>query len=205
MWQQEYPGLARPDFEFVAIAVDPGGADDARPYVQAAGATFPVLVDAGGVSSAALGFKVVPNGLLVDEGGVVRYRKDGAFSILEPADRETVRRFAQGDDPGPGPEPVAPAYELDPVARELVTTKMDLGRALLELGQRDEAIARWREAVHLDPENKTIRKAVWAIEHPDRFHPTIDNGWQAAQFERERADEIAAGICGPDGCPLPSR
>ena len=62
MWQQEYPGLARPDFEFVAIAVDPGGADDARPYVEAAGATFPVLVDAVGTSSIELGFTVVPNG-----------------------------------------------------------------------------------------------------------------------------------------------
>ncbi len=25
----------------------------------------------------------------------------------------------------------------------------------------------------------------------------------AAQLERERAAEVAAGICGPDGCPVP--
>lgn len=205
MWQQEYPGLARPDFEFVAIAVDPGGADDARPYVEAAAATFPVLVNSVGASSIELGFTVVPNGLLVDEVGVIRYRKDGGFSNAQPRDLEAVRRFANGEDPGPGPERAPAPYELDARSRELVATKMELGRALFALGRRDDAIARWREAIHLDPENKTIRKPIWAIEHPERFHPVIDEAWQGEQFERERAEEIATGVCGPDGCPLPSR
>jgi hypothetical protein len=40
-------------------------------------------------------------------------------------------------------------------------------------------------------------------EHPEKFHPTIDVDWQRGQLTRERADEIAQGICGPDGCPLP--
>jgi hypothetical protein len=205
VWQREYPGLARPEFEFVSIAVDPGGAEDARPYVEAAGATFPTLIDAAGVSSLALGFTVVPNGVLVDEAGIVRFRKDGGFSNAKPRDLEAVRRVARGEDPGPGPEPVAPAYELDALSRELVATKMELGRALFALGRREEALARWREAVHLDPENKTIRKAIWGIEFPERFHPVIDDAWQQEQFERERAEEIAAGYCGPDGCPIPAR
>jgi hypothetical protein len=204
VWQQEYPGLARPDFEFVSIAVDPGGPEDPRPYVEAAGATFPALVDARGASSVALGFTVVPNGVLVDETGVVRFRKDGGFSNAKPRDLEAVRRFARGEDPGPSPEAAAAPYELDALSRELVATKMELGRALFALGRRDEALARWREAVHLDPENKTIRKAIWGIEHPERFHPVIDDAWQREQFEHERAEEIAAGICGPDGCPLPA-
>jgi len=46
--------------------------------------------------------------------------------------------------------------------------------------------------------------SIWAAEHPERFHPTIDAGWQAEQMARERAEEVAAGICGPDGCPLPA-
>jgi hypothetical protein len=32
----------------------------------------------------------------------------------------------------------------------------------------------------------------------------IDFDWQKGQLEQEREDEIAQGICGPDGCPVPS-
>ena len=143
--------------------------------------------------------------MLVDEVGVIRYRKDGGFSNAQSArtSRPSVAS-AHGEDPGPA-RTCAPPYELDARTRELVATKMELGRTLFALGRRDDAIARWREAVHLDPENKTIRKPIWAIEHPERFHPVIDEAWQGEQFERERAEEIATGVCGPDGCPLPSR
>ena len=77
------------------------------------------------------------------------------------------------------------------------------GRALLEAGQRDEGVAAWREALRLDPGNFTIRKQIWSVEHPDKFYPTIDFTWQGVQLTAEREAEIAAGVCGPDGCPLP--
>ena len=207
MWQQIYEGLAdvrgRGAFEFVSIAVDPSGPDAPREFVEAAGAKFPALVDATGLTSAAFGFKVVPNGILLDEDGVIRYRKDGGFSSANSEDRAVVERFARGGDPGTSPEPGAAAYRLSAIEQELVRTKMELGRLLDGAGRRAEAISRWREALHLDPENKTIRKAIWAVEHPERFHPVIDAEWQTEQLARERAQEIAAGICGPDGCPLP--
>lgn len=207
MWQQIYRDLEGPrdagEFEFVAIAVDPGGPEDPRPFVDAAGAAFPVLIDSSGLTSAALRFKVVPNGILLDEEGIIRYRKDGGFSNAHPEDRAAVERWARGEEPGPSPDPGPEPYQLDPLAQELIRTRMELGRMLDAAGRRDEAVARWREALHLDPENKTIRKAIWAVEHPERFHPTIDAGWQADQLARERAEEVAAGICGPDGCPLP--
>jgi hypothetical protein len=209
VWQQIYRDLPGPrdrgSFEFVAIAVDPGGPEQPRPFVEAAGATFPVLVDSTGLTSAALGFKVVPNGILVDEEGIVRYRKDGSFSNANPDDRAALERFARGEDPGASPDGGAQPYQLGALEQELVQTKMELGRLLEAAGRRAEAIARWREALHLDPENKTIRKAIWAVEHPERFHPTIDAEWQVEQLARERDEEIAAGICGPDGCPLPER
>lgn len=45
----------------------------------------------------------------------------------------------------------------------------------------------------------------WMAEHPERFHPTIDFAWQQGLLASERAEEIVASICGPDGCPLPAR
>jgi tetratricopeptide (TPR) repeat protein len=149
-----------------------------------------------------LGFKVVPNGVLVDEEGIVRWAKYGGFAIENAADLAVVARFLAGLDPGPSPT-VDDAYTLGPLERELVATKVRLGRVLLEAGRREEAVAAWREALRLDPGNFTIRKQIWSVEHPEKFYPTINFDWQSVQLAAERAQEIATGVCGPDGCPLP--
>ncbi len=178
------------------------GADAARPFVEAAGAEFPTVVDEHGVLAGLFDFKAVPNGVLVDEDGVVRWAKFGGFSIDKPEDVAAVERFLTGEDPGASPEGGTP-YALGPVERDLVATKLRLGRLLDEGGRRDEAVAAWRDALRLDPENLTIRKQIWAVEHPEKFHPTIDWDWQREQLRAEREREIAEGVCGPDGCPVP--
>ncbi len=140
------------------------------------------------------GFKVVPNGLLVDEAGVVRWAKFGGFSIDDPDDLAAAERFLAGGDPGPSPAADAP-YVLGSLARELVATKVRLGRLLDEAGRRDEAVAVWREALRLEPANFTIRKQIWAAEHPEKFFPTIDFAWQQERLRAEREQEITeAGV-----------
>lgn len=165
---------------------------------------FPTLVDASGALVRVFGFKVVPNGVLIDEAGVVRWAKFGGFSIDRPDDVATVERFLAGDDPGPSPAASEP-YPLAAEERAKVADLVQRGHALLALGRRGDAVAEWREALGIDPGNFTIRKQIWAVEHPEKFYPTIDFAWQSVQLEAERAREIAEGICGPDGCPLPGR
>jgi len=174
----------------------------ARPFVEAAGASFPTVVDEHGALSRLFGFKVVPNGILVDEAGTIRWVKFGGFSIDNRDDVAVVERFLTGQDPGPSPGAETP-YALGPRERELVATKLRLGREILGTGQTAAAVAAWRDALRLDPQNFTIRKQIWAVEHPEKFHPVIDVDWQREQLAAERAREIAAGICGPDGCPVP--
>ena len=94
-------------------------------------------------------------------------------------------------------------YALGPLERELVMTKLQLGRVLLDGGRIEEAVAAWRDALRLDPQNFTIRKQIWVAEHPEKFFPTIDFAWQQEQLAAEREREIADGVCGPDGCPMP--
>lgn len=166
-----------------------------------AGTTFPTAYDGHGVLSRLLDFKAVPNGLLVDARGVLRWAKFGGFSIDNPADVATVERFFAGEDPGPSPVATEP-YALAPVERELIQTKLRLGELLMQTGQRAEALATWRDALRLDPANFTIRKQIWAAEHPAKFFPDIDFDWQQEQLAAERSREIADGVCGPDGCPF---
>ncbi len=200
-WQRFYEQHRDDDFTLISVALEHNGGERARPFVEAARATFPTLVDEAGVTTGVFGFKAIPNGVMVDPAGVVRYVKFGGFSIDNAADVAAVEQFLAGEDPD-SPDRQAP-YQLSPVERELVATKLRLGRLLAEQGRRDEAVAEWQAALHRDPANLVIRKQIWAARHPEKFHPTIDWAWQREQMERERQAEIAAGICGPDGCPLP--
>lgn len=160
------------------------------------------MVDEHGITSNLLDFRAVPNGVLVDTDGTIRYAKYGGFSIDKPDDVAAVERFLSSEDPGESPDTGSP-YTLGPVERELVQTKLRFGRLLDSLGRTDEAIEEWQTALHLDPENLVIRKQIWAARYPEKFHPTIDREWQQQQLKKEREEEIAAGICGPDGCPVP--
>jgi hypothetical protein len=203
-WQQVYEQYGSDDFEIVSVAMEHTGGDAARPFVEHAGATFPTVIDEHGVTVSALEFRLVPNGVLVDTDGTIRYAKFGGFRVENDEDREAVERFARGEDPGPGPD-VADPYTLSAVERELIETKLRLGRMLDSAGRREDAIREWESALHRDPENLVIRKQIWLARYPEKFHPVIDKSWQKTQLEQERAAEIAAGICGPDGCPIPSQ
>ena len=145
---------------------------------------------------------MVPNGVLLDEDGTIRWAKFGGFSIDDPDDVAVVERFLAGEEPGSSPPQDAP-YALGQLERELVATKLQLGRLLLDSGRVEEAVAAWRDALRLDPQNFTIRKQIWVAEHPEKFFPTIDFAWQQEQLTAERAREIAEGVCGADGCPIP--
>lgn len=195
---------AQNDFELISIALEHTGADAARPYVERAGTTFTSLVDEQGVTAEAFDFKAVPNGVLVDADGTIRWAKFGGFSVGNPEDRAVVERFAAGEDPGPSPAQETP-YGLGALERNLIGTKLRFGRLLDSLGRREEAIREWQDALHLDPANLTIRKQIWAARFPEKFFPTIDWEWQQVQLAQERQQELAAGFCGPDGCPLPQR
>jgi tetratricopeptide (TPR) repeat protein len=188
--------------KIIAIALEHNGGERARPFVEGAGVTFPVLVDEEGQSSARFGFKAVPNGVLIDSDGTIRWAKYGRFSVDNTEDVETVRRFFAGADIEPYELDAAP-YELDAAQSREVVHLVRRGHALMEEGLADDAVQAWQKALEMDPENLVIRKQIWAARYPERFHPTIDWDWQKRQLAEERADEVARRICGPDGCPLP--
>lgn len=191
------------NFALVAIAVDAQGPEAARPWVEAAGATFTTVVDRENRLAARYDYKLVPNGIVLDERGIVRYAKIGDFSVENAADVDAVQRLIDGEVGQIAVESRAAPYQLGTTERELVEMRMRLGGELFRRGAREEAVAELQRALQLDPENLTIRKQIWMARYPERFHPTIDFAWQTGQLRRERAEELAAGICGPDGCPLP--
>ena len=68
--------------------------------------------------------------------------------------------------------------------------RFQLGLVLLEVGKKEEAMAEWRKALALDPQNWIIHKQIWAVEHPDKFYEgNVDYGWQKTQLEKEKTKQ----------------
>ena len=83
-------------------------------------------------------------------------------------------------------------HEMKPSSQTVVKTnaeaaaRFQLGLVLLEDGKKKEAMAEWRKALALDPQNWIIHKQIWAIEHPDKFYKDgVDYSWQKTQLEAE--------------------
>lgn len=71
MWQALRTELHPAGVEIVTVALDTGGADAARPWIEAAHPSHPSLIDAGHVTDELFGFVNVPNAVWIDEQGVI--------------------------------------------------------------------------------------------------------------------------------------
>ena len=162
--------------------MDAQSTDRPRLYVEKAGVTFTTLVDQANSLSDLYGFKAVPNGFLIDEQGIVRFSQLGGFDIGRPETAEVLEGWLSGQtrkSDGDGSTVVLGADHLE--ANALFRKGLELFRA----GKVEEALARWRQGMQLNPKNFLIRKQIWAVEHPERFYEgDVDYSWQKEQMAR---------------------
>ena len=203
--------------------MDASGIPACAPIYKAAKATYHTWVDPRNALSEALGFKVIPNGFLIDEIGVVRAMKVGGFEVKNPATITMVEDFlalpkAIGSsivEPEPTTDELKKRVSKEPSGEnelaygkalladqkvqealphlESAVAKLPssssahfaLGSWLVQLDKRKEALKSLREALRLDRSNFVIRKQIWLIEFPEKFHPEIDWAWQRVKLKEE--------------------
>jgi tetratricopeptide (TPR) repeat protein len=165
----------------VGVAQDAAGAERVRQVVGERSIAFPVLVDRASFLGRELGFRIVPTGFFVDADGVVRYRHANDFDVADPRVRWNLDRFLAGEEL----EPPTDAQRLEPAALELFAR----GVGLYDAGNIEAALAVWREALALDPDNFLVRSQIWVAEHPERFYPAVDREWQELQLVKEGYDK----------------
>jgi hypothetical protein len=165
----------------IAVAQDAQGEERVRPIVEERDVTFPVLVDRESTLARELGFRIVPTGFFVDGKVVVRYRHANDFDVADPRVRWNLDRFLAGEET----EEPAEEDRMSPEALELFAG----GVSVYAEGKADEALALWRDALALDPDNFVVRSQIWALEHPDRFYPAVDREWQELQLVKEGYDK----------------
>ena len=160
------------------MAMDAQGAEKARPYVEKAGATFTTVVDDENLLGQLYGFKAIPNGFLIDERGVVQYRRLGGFDIRRAETASTVEQWASERMVAESTE----APDLGAGHSQAIAHFRE-GLELYREGKVEEAIAQWRKGVELEPDNYIIRKQIWAVQNPDRFYSgSVDFDWQKEQI-----------------------
>lgn len=96
MWQNLRTELHPLGLEIVTVALDTAGAEAARPWIEAAHPDHPSLIDQAHVLDELLGVVNVPNGVWIDEAGMIvrpaepAYpQRPSSFKTDTPAKRET--------------------------------------------------------------------------------------------------------------------
>jgi tetratricopeptide (TPR) repeat protein len=158
VWQQFVNRIESADFAFLSVAVD-ADRERVRPFVE--GLSFPTAVDRTGTLGRLFDFDVVPNGLFLDQQGVIRFLHVGGFDIRRPEIAEQVEALIKADFTADA----APAYvqqeplELEILRTELVERPDDvglhlaLGDSLLREGRTVDAVTAYRRSTELDPED----------------------------------------------------
>ncbi len=170
----------------ISIAIDAQGASVVQPWHDTANADFVTLVDSQNILGTRYNLKAIPYGVMIDEAG--RLVK-APFSV-NVQDQKTVAMLEKWlSDPGYN---AVLLNDIKSSSKPTVKTnaeaaaRFQLGLVLLESGKKEEAMAEWRKALALDPNNWIIHKQIWAVENPDKFYDgDVDYGWQKTQLEAE--------------------
>ncbi len=160
-----------------------------RPWHDAANADFFTLVDSRNIFGTLYNLKAIPYGVMIDEAG----RMVKAPFRINVADKETLIMLEKWiSDPDYNVallRDMQRSNESVPQTLTEATARFQLGLILLEGGKKQEAMAEWRKALALDPQNWIIHKQIWAVEHPDKFYNGgVDYGWQKTQVEAENSE-----------------
>lgn len=181
----------------MTVGLDTAGADACRPFIEAAAPDHPSLVDANHVMAERFGVVNIPNGVWIDEDGMIvrpaepapaprRGERSSALGAVELPERMT-EIFTEAQKIRSDPEAYetalrdwvakgsASAYALTPdqVVERSQPRSQDIatGQAHFELathleqgGDHEAAIAHFREAHRLVPENFSYKRQAWSLE-----------------------------------------
>ena len=183
-WQKLYQELKDKNFEIVSVAQDTGGAKDAGPWITREKLDYTVLIDDQHLVTQLYNLVNVPTAVWINEKGrIVRppevaYVDDRfrAFHRIEAAPYlDAIRDWA---DHGDGSRYVVSEQELKqrmkPQSQERATADAEFALAeyLYRKGFGADAIAHFKEAQRLAPDNWNYKRQAWALSNAERDYGT---------------------------------
>ncbi len=177
-WQALHERWAEDGFSVVGVAVDQRP-EDVQPWIDEAGATFPVLLDADHRFVDAYGIVNVPTVVWVDEEDRIVQPNRPAFGddqfvefhgVPSAPHLEALERWVvDGEEPFPDASAVRDAQPLPDARAQQARTEFRLALALHRAGESDAAASHFAEAGRLAPFDFTIRRAAMPLQGQDPF------------------------------------
>ncbi len=192
VWQALYEELGEQGFLPIAVALDTGGADAAREWIERAKPTYPCLIDQHHVVARLYDMINVPNAVWIDEQGrIVRTTEPaGAGDGFRTMDRTTFQMSPEAIEGyrqrrevylnalrdwvehGAASRHLLAAAEArrrlagPSEEQALAATHFRLATWLHEHGEPGAAQRHFHEAQRLRPESWAYKRQAWALEQP---------------------------------------
>lgn len=132
MWQALRAELHPQGLEIVTVALDTAGAEAARPWIEAAQPAHPSLIDQAHVLDELLGVVNVPNGIWIDEQGM----------IVRPPEPAYPRRPTSARGQRPASE-TPKAEELTPQQQRALEVRVEVRKIRIEPEAYIAALRDW--------------------------------------------------------------
>jgi tetratricopeptide (TPR) repeat protein len=175
-------------FTFLSVAVDVDP-ERPRPYAEPHAETFRTVVDSAGALGRLFDFDVVPNGIFLDEQGIIRFLHIGGFDVRRPEMVRQVEALLAADFAASEAPLLVQQEALDlELLRAEVAAQPDnaslhfaLGDALLREGRAGEAETWFSTAATLDPSDWSACFGLGtALYQQGRVEEALTN-WKAAR------------------------
>jgi hypothetical protein len=222
VWQALYEELKDKGFVVIAVSFDTRAPDESRPYIEAANATHPSLLDPDHQVADLYNMINVPNAVWIDEDGrIVRPTEtagtgDEFRTMVDPGGippddlaRMLRRRERYIDairdwvDKGPESEHVWSPVEAGRHARTHTTddaiafAHFRFGAWLARQGRDEESQAQLAEATRRKPESWAFRRQTWELQEVGRAGSPVF--WEAVKALGDDAYYPAPDMAGMDG------
>jgi hypothetical protein len=183
-WQTLYEELKGKNLEILSVAQDTGGVKDAAPWITKANPQYTALIDQTQLVTRLFDMVNVPTAVWIDEKGkIVRPNEtayvDNRFKVFTGMEASeylaAVRDWATNGEKSPY---VLSESELRarlaPQKEEhaLAAAEFALAEFLSHTNRGQDAIAHYKEAQRLNPDNWNYKRQAWALTDAERDYGT---------------------------------
>ena len=183
-WQKFYQDLNNKNFEIISIAQDTGGAKDAAPWITASKPTYTALIDDKHLVTQLYNMVNVPTAVWINEKGmIVRPNEvayvDNRYKAMHQLDAgpylDAIRDWVANGDRSPfvmNEQEVKERLKPPSAERSMADAEFALAEYLHKNGKAEDAIAHFKEAQRLDPDNWNYKRQAWALTDAEKNYGT---------------------------------
>jgi tetratricopeptide (TPR) repeat protein len=183
-WQTFYHDLNAKNFEIISIAQDTGGAKDAAPWITAAKPEYTALIDDKHLVTQLYNMVNVPTAVWISEKGmIVRPNEvayvDNRYKAMHGIDAgpylDAIRDWVANGDRSPfvmSEQEVKERLKPPSPERAMADVEFGLAEYLHKTGKTEDAIAHFKEAQRLDPDNWNYKRQAWALSDAEKNYGT---------------------------------